>query len=472
MGKINKDSLGFLGADYQRKLVNQLLVDTKFASSILDILNPNDFDDPFYRVITSIMTSAYAENEVVLDVEALKIRLANQSVNESIQEKQLAHLKQTMELECTDCLFIQEMAMKFFKQQNLKKAMKDMMEILEKGNLDDYYVIEDIIKRALEKGDNKDDSIDVTTNIEEVLKEDYRDPIPTGILGLDEIMNGGLAKGELGIVLAALGVGKTTMMTKLATSAMDNGKTVVQIFFEDLPKQIQRKHLACWSGINMSDLSLPENREKVIRINEEKKKGPGKVILKRMSSSSTTIPKIRQYLKKLISKGIRPDMVLLDYIDVVQPSQKYVDNNIAEGATMREFETMLYELDIVGWTAIQGNRSAINTEYVETDQMGGSIKKAQIGHFIMSIAKSLEQRDNATANMAILKSRFGRDGLTFEDIIFDNGTVHVELTEQSGKTFLETKEYKAEKQQESLNALLKAKDVEKGRVKSDDEPSA
>jgi replicative DNA helicase len=472
MGKINKDSLGFLGADYQRKLVNQLLVDTKFASSILDILNPNDFDDPFYRVITSIMTSAYAENEVVLDVEALKIRLANQSVNESIQEKQLAHLKQTMELECTDCLFIQEMAMKFFKQQNLKKAMKDMMEILEKGNLDDYYVIEDIIKRALEKGDNKDDSIDVTTNIEDVLKEDYRDPIPTGILGLDEIMNGGLAKGELGIVLAALGVGKTTMMTKLATSAMDDGKTVVQIFFEDLPKQIQRKHLACWSGINMSELALPENREKVIQINEEKKKGPGKVILKRMSSSTTTIPKIRQYLKKLISKGIRPDMVLLDYIDVVQPSQKYVDNNIAEGAIMREFETMLYELDIVGWTAIQGNRSAINTEYVETDQMGGSIKKAQIGHFIISIAKSLEQRDNATANMAILKSRFGRDGLTFEDIIFDNGKVHVELTEQSGKTFLQTKEYKAEKQQENLNALLRAKDVEKGRVKSDNEPSA
>lgn len=469
--KTNKDNLGFLGVDYQRKLVNQLLVDRKFAVSILDILNPNDFEDPFYRIVANQMVSAYAENEVVLDADALKIRLADESSNDVTKERQLTQLKQTLELECNDCLFIQDMAMKFFKQQNLKKAMRDMQEVLERGKLSDYYIIEDIIKKALEKGDNKDDSVDVTANIEDVLKEDYRDPIPTGIRGLDEIMEGGLAKGELGIVLAALGVGKTTMMTKLATTAMDHGKTVVQIFFEDLPKQIQRKHLACWSGIEMNQLSLPENREHIIAINDEKKKGPGRVILKRMSSSATTIPMIRQYLKKLISKGIRPDMVLLDYIDVVQPSQKYADQNVAEGAIMREFETMLYELDIVGWTAIQGNRSAINTEYVETDQMGGSIKKAQIGHFIVSIAKSMEQRDNKTANMAILKSRFGRDGLTFEDIIFDNGRVHVELTEQSGKTFLQTKEYKVEKQQTNLNALLKANDGKKGRVLPP-EPSA
>lgn len=462
MGKINKDELGYLGIDYQKKLMNQLLLDRKFAESILDILNPNDFDDPFYRVIASEMTEAYNDTETVLDADSLKIRLASKATNEEQQERDLTYLKQTVDYECNDCLFIQDMAMKFCKQQNIKKAMNAAQEILKKGDLNDYYHIEEIIKKALEAGDNKDDSLDVTTNIESVLEDDYREPIPTGIQKLDEIMNGGLAKGELGIILAAMGIGKTTMMTKLATTAMDYGKTVVQIFFEDTPKQVQRKHLACWTGIPMQDLGKPENREEIMRVRDEKRDGAGKVILKRMSSADTTIPKIRQYLKKLISRGIRPDMILLDYIDVVKPSQKYLDNNVAEGAIMREYESMLYEMDIVGWTAIQGNRSAIKSEYVETDQMGGSIKKAQIGHFIISFAKSLEQKDNATANAAILKSRFGKDGMTFEDIVFDNGRVNIEFTEQNDpRTMLQTKAHQQDTAQQNLNQLLRKMDDEK-----------
>ena len=118
---------------------------------------------------------------------------------------------------------------------------------------------------------------------------------------------------------------------------------------------------------------------------------------------------------------------MLDYIDCVQPSKKVDDVNVGEGQVMREFESMLSELEMAGWTAVQGNRSAISSTIVESDQMGGSIKKGQIGHFIVSIAKSLEQKENGTANMAILKSRFGKDGLVFEDIVFNNGTIQIEM---------------------------------------------
>jgi replicative DNA helicase len=470
MPKINKDTLGFLGLEYQRRLANQLLTDNRFAESILDIIVPSHFDDPILRVFTAEMKEAFDEDEVVLDIESLKIRLASKTNDEITQQKNLANLKMIQEIECKDVYHIQDTAMKFFKQQNLKRAMDQINFIIEKGNLDDYAHCEALIKEALEAGDNKDDSVDVTDNIEEVIKEDYRDPIPTGIPGLDPIMNGGLAKGELGIILAALGVGKTTLITKMASHAKDCGYNVVQIFFEDLPKQIQRKHLACWTGINISELSEPQHRDYIIKTNEEKKSSGGTLKLKRMAGDSTTIPKIKKYLKGLISKGFKPDIILLDYIDKVQPSRRFDDNNIAEGAVMSEFESMLYELDVAGWTAIQGNRSSINTEFVETDQMGGSIKKAQIGHFIMSAAKSLEQRDNKTANMAILKSRFGSDGITFEDVIFDNGTINIDLTQSGGKTFLETKEYKEKDSQNKLNDLLNDYNAKKkGSVNPEDD---
>ena len=68
-------------------------------------------------------------------------------------------------------------------------------------------------------------------------------------------------------------------------------------------------------------------------------------------------------------------MVLLDYIDCVVPDKNLGDEWKSEGSVMRGFESMCHELDLVGWTATQGNRSSISSEVVTTDQMGGSIKK-------------------------------------------------------------------------------------------------
>jgi KaiC/GvpD/RAD55 family RecA-like ATPase len=73
--------------------------------------------------------------------------------------------------------------------------------------------------------------MDIFHDIEHV-EDDFRKPIRTGIHGLDDdIMDGGLARGELAVVLAPFGVGKTTMLTKIANTAMTDGLKV--FFFED-----------------------------------------------------------------------------------------------------------------------------------------------------------------------------------------------------------------------------------------------
>jgi len=223
-------------------------------------------------------------------------------------------------------------------------------------------------------------------------------------------------------------------MTKIANTAMNDGYRVLQIFFEDNPKVIQRKHISCWTGIDLNSLSL--HKDEITSLCEQKQKeskgGKGNLKLKKFSSDGTTIPIIRQYIRKKIAEGFRPDIVLLDYIDCVQPSRKYDDANVGEGSVMRQFEAMLAELDIAGWTAVQGNRSSIKANVVEADQMGGSIKKGQIGHFIVSIAKTLDQKENGTATMAILKSRFGKDGIIFEDITFDNARIQIDMGQSKG----------------------------------------
>jgi hypothetical protein len=62
--------------------------------------------------------------------------------------------------------------------------------------------------------------------------------------------------------------------------------------------------------------------------------------------------------------------------------------------------------------------------------MGGSIKKAQVGHVIISIAKSMEQKEAKLATLAITKSRIGTDGIIFKNCKFDNEMLEID-TESS-----------------------------------------
>ena len=457
MAKINRDTISYLGFDYQLRLMAQILSDTKFANSIIDIVDPNYFEDPYLRLMAATIKDAKRIDDIVPDMGSIKFRLL-EDIKDDVQQKYV--IKQLEKLQDPNLLYdtlkVQDIAMKFCKQQELKKALKEILKIVDVGDVERHEECEIILRKAMEHGDNKDDGMDIFDDIEHVLDEDFRKPIRTGIKGLDEVMDGGLSKGELALILAAFGVGKTTMMTKIANTAVNDGYKVLQIFFEDNPKVIQRKHLSCWSGIDLNSLSL--HKDEILELCDKKvTESTGILKLKKFPSDGTTMPMIRKYIRKKIAEGFRPDIVILDYIDCVQPSRNYDDANIGEGAVMRQFESMLDELNMAGWTAVQGNRSAIKSTVVESDQIGGSIKKGQIGHFIVSIAKTLDQKEDGTATMAILKSRFGKDGIIFENIKFDNATIQIDMGQNTGgRTQTEYKKDVGVSNQTRVNEVLAA----------------
>jgi len=274
--------------------------------------------------------------------------------------------------------------------------------------------------------------LDVFSNLDQVLEDDYRHPIPMGIPGIDRLLKGGLAKGEIGVILAPTGVGKSTILTKMANHAFNLGFNVLQIFFEDNPKVIQRKHFTLWTKVHPDDLS--EKKDEVMkRVREIEESMPNKLIMKKLPSDTMTMLQIKNQIRKMVSDGIKVDMIVLDYIDCIVPDKNLGDEWKSEGSVMRAFEAMCHEMNIVGWTATQGNRSSISSEVVTTDQMGGSIKKAQVGHVIISVAKTLQQKEMKLATIAITKSRIGDDGVVFENCKFDNAMIDIDT--ESSMTF-------------------------------------
>ena len=435
MAKNESINLGYLGYSFQVKLVKQLVEDHKFSETIISIVDPNYFDNEYMRLIVASLKDYYEKYETIPSYETIFNLIKTQVRREIARESAVELIKEVKESDNKDCLHTQDVAIKFCKQQELKKATQKIQKILDNGDFDRYEECEELVKQAISVGTEKDEGIDIFHAIEDVLSEDFRSPIATGLTGIDNLMGGGLSKGELGVILAAFGVGKTTIMTRMANTAYLTGKNVVQIFFEDNVKVIQRKHFSCFTGIDLSDLG--DRREEVKEFLPRFQNLENNLILKKMSSDGTTITHIKQYLRKLISSGIKPDIVFLDYIDCVQPTKQFKDEYSGEGNVMRQFETMLSELNIAGWTAVQGNRSSIGADLVEANMMGGSIKKGQIGHFILSVAKTLEQKEEGRATLAVLKSRFGRDGVIFPDIVFDNGTLVIDTSTSNDVTLLE-----------------------------------
>jgi replicative DNA helicase len=447
-------TLGYLGYKFQTELINQILhpANKKFSDRIIDIVHAKYFDNEYFRLIVAQIKDYYEKYEKIPAIDTLETILKMEIKDKVTQDYVFEMLKEINNLNVQDWEFVQNKALNFCRQQELTK-------IVDNGEFDNYETCAEILREALSFGSEKDDGTSITENIEAVLEKDFRHPIPTGISGIDQLTDGGLSRGELGVVLAPYGVGKTTILTKIANSAYNEGYNVLQIVFEDMPDVIKRKHLACWSGIDLNDLA--ERKEEVLAKHKEVTSNrTNDLKIRKFSSEGVTMQTIKSFVRHEISLGFKPDMVIIDYIDCVESTKQYSDEWSGEGNVMRGFESMLSEFGLVGWTAVQGNRSSISADVVTGDQMGGSIKKAQIGHFIMSVARTLPQKESGRATIAVLKSRFGRDGVVFEDCTFDNGKVYIDT--ETSQTFLgyeKTQEVK--KETHTRERIQRAKELQK-----------
>jgi len=447
-------NFNYLGNTFQLQLLNQVILDKDFARSIIDVIEQNYFENKYFKIIIQMIKEYYKKYESTPSFDTLE-QITKSEIQQALAAKiVLDTVVQIKDAPLEGSTFVQEKALKFCKQQELQKVMTKAQKIIDGGEFENYDTLEELVRGALQVGEVDKGTEDVFNNLDEVLNDDFRHPVPMGIHGIDKLLKGGLAKGEIGVILAPTGVGKSTLLTKMANHAYNLGYNVLQIFFEDNPKIIQRKHFTLWTGVAPDDLAT-KKEEVMKKVNEIRETMANKLILKKLPSDTMTMLQIKNQVRKMIAEGNKIDMILLDYIDCVVPDKNLGDEWKSEGSVMRGFESMCHELDIVGWTATQGNRSSISSEVVTTDQMGGSIKKAQVGHVIISVAKTLSQKEMKLATIAITKSRIGSDGVVFENCKFDNEMLEIDT--ESSVTFLGFEEQKEEQQKNRVKELLEKK---------------
>ena len=427
-------NFGNFGNQFQQALLKSIIEDKKYGEQIIEVIDVKYFDNNSFRYIIQNIKELYQKYNKIPNYDDVSYKIKNDDASGERSTIHIDSLEQIRELEASvyTPTYVKDTSLNFCKMQNLKKTLKNVNAMIEKDSeFEAYDRIEEMIKDSLQVGTTDDDFIDIAdiSNISEILSKDSRVPIPTGITGLDNILKGGLGHGELGMILAPTGIGKSTILTIFASAAAQAGKNVVQIFFEDTKANIIKKHYTIWTGLD-SDEQL-ENVEETTRLVEHAINNlPGKLHIIKMESDRTTMGEIKRKLRKLeATEGWKADLVIVDYIDcIINEKSTFGEEWKGEGQIIRSMESMCSEHNVAIWTATQGNRNSISSELVTSDQMGGSIKKAQSAHVIISIARSLEQKEAKLANLTLVKSRIGKDGINFNNCKFDNQYLKVDVS--------------------------------------------
>lgn len=425
-----RSDLGYLGETFQYRLTHEFMENHTFFEDLSSIIDQNMFTDPNLKTFVGVMKNYYEREGHVPSYDMLEVELRDISHSDKEIETYLAILEKVRNSASDGVERTRELAEKFFKQQNIIRTANEILKIAGNGDTNQYEACVDLLNDAMTKGTHNDFGEGLFDHINETLSDDYRVPIPTGIGKIDEALEGGLGKGELGVIIGPTSFGKTSLTTAMASHAACNGYKVLQIVFEDRIKQIQRKHLGRITGIEAKDLSKPDVIDLVrqtIDAFPQKEELEKNLRIVKFPSGEKTARQIERFIKKLINSGFKPDLTIIDYFECLEHElDKSSSNEFSqEGKTMRRFEAMAGELDMAIWIPSQGTKDSINLELVTMDKIGGSVKKAQIAHVIMSIARTVDDIANNKATIAILKNRAGKSGKVFNNVEFNNGTCRI-----------------------------------------------
>ena len=425
-----RSDLGYLGETFQYRLTHEFMENHTFFEDLSSIIDQNMFTDPNLKTFVGVIKNYYEREGHVPSYDMLEVELRDISHSDKEIETYLAILEKVRNSASDGVERTRELAEKFFKQQNIIRTANEILKIAGNGDTNQYDACVDLLNDAMTKGTHNDFGEGLFDHINETLSDDYRVPIPTGIGKIDEALEGGLGKGELGVIIGPTSFGKTSLTTAMASHAACNGYKVLQIVFEDRIKQIQRKHLGRITGIEAKDLSKPDVIDLVrqtIDAFPQKEALEKNLRIVKFPSGEKTARQLERFIKKLINSGFKPDLTIIDYFECLEhEADKSSSNEFSqEGKTMRRFEAMAGELDMAIWIPSQGTKDSINLELVTMDKIGGSVKKAQIAHVIMSIARTVDDIANNKATIAILKNRAGKSGKVFNNVEFNNGTCRI-----------------------------------------------
>lgn len=415
-------SLDKYGTSFQIKVISSLLTHPKFLLNIHDVLSEEFFNNSAHKWIIQQILKYYDKYHTSLSMEVLKVELQkvkNEVLVISIKEQ----LQKAYKASEDDLNYVQEEFSDFCKNQQLTKALMNSVDLIQGG---DYDSIRILINNALKAGQDKNLGHEYNKDIEARYRKDSRITVPTPWPDVNRLLQGGLGNGDFGVIFGSPGGGKSWMLIALGAIAIKLGYNVLHYTLELGEMYVGKRYDAVLSKIPVDQL---DGHQKEIQSMVDKVEG--KLIIREYPAKKASLSTIEAHIEKTKELGVKPDLILIDYLDLLSSTRKFNDTKAEIDYIYTSTRGLARELQLPIWSVSQVNRAGAQDRVVQGDKAAGSYDKLMTTDFCMSLARGPKDKVEGTGRAHIIKNRYGPDGLTY-NVAVDTAIGDFQLSEYTG----------------------------------------
>jgi len=401
-------TLSDYGSVFQNKLFKFLIEDKIFFFSLHGVLRPEYFSEKKYRDLYKVITKHYEKYSDLPPYNILKIYA--QKISDNDKKESMIRLINEIQMEEGNSEFFLDEAIRFCKRNEIKETLIDSVDLLQN---EEYEKIEERLMSLMRKinvdvhGHNYWENFDVRAAYTRY------NLIPTGWDVVDSITKGGLGAGELGVVCAVAGAGKSHFLVDLGCNAAKIGKNVLYISLELYSNVVETRIDANLTGIEFDKIRFHKEIVKK-KLQKFKEEGYGEIFVKYFPTGSVTVQQLKAYTNQVKATYFNPDIILIDYADIIKPGRFYKDaHRLEQKGIYEDLRGWAGEMEKPIWTASQARKDAIDKDWIGIEDLADSFGKAGVADLIFGLVRRMSQRLDNAGKLFLAKSRISKDGYIF-----------------------------------------------------------
>ena len=429
---VSEHYFGRYGKSFQEKIFQGLMSDREWAAQMVEVMNPMFFDVKYLQYLSEKLFAYYMKYKCFptlgLLVTIIKDDLSQK--DDSILRDQIVQFLHRVKSSpnLTDLDYVKDKTLDFCRKQAFKDALEQSVELIQTEKFDSVLTI---MRQAVSVGLPSSTGHDFFEDVEARFVKINRQVCPTGLPKLDakEIFRGGLGRGEIGVVTANTGVGKSHWLVAMGANAMRVGKNVLHYTFELTEHAVGLRYDANLCGIPANEVQ--DRKEEVLKKYEGM--DLGRLIIKEYPTGSATSITIRNHVEKLMLKGFAPSIIVIDYADIMRSTKSYDSLRHELKLIYEELRNLAMDLNIPIWTASQANRDSAKSDIVGLENMSEAYGKAMVADAVISLSRKPTEKATGAGRLFVAKNRAGKDGIVFP-IHIDTAMSRFEILDESALT--------------------------------------
>ena len=426
--------------DLEKDSIKAFMQDRKLWVDLKDHIDPNYYNDKNVSKIFKIFVAFFNKykdfpSRKQMTSIVTKKNLGNKDINSLISD-----IYTEGDLSLAEVDYLRDEVIEFVKISKMERAILSSVDLIEQKKYTEIY---DTMTQAV----HWNPDLNLGTNYANVearyakLAELMTNIVETPWPRITHFLGGGFYRKELYLFAASSSVGKSIALDQIALHCWDFlGLNVALISFEMSEERKGQRMDACKFGIPVN--KVYDEQKAVFKGFESSKERKNKLFIKEMAQTKTTAD-IEQYFYQLeLYEGIKPDILIVDYMDIMAPrlnkTGKDYDDQGTVGADLRDFGR-IYNIPVVS--------ACLSPETIVIEKTKGriKIKDVKIGDKLLSKNNKYNEVKNMTLPKKMktykIKLKSGKTVICSENHIWPttNGEKTIKTGLQIGDTLFTKK---------------------------------